>query len=235
MPGWLLPAAVSAVSGVLQNRSAKREAERNRDFQERMSSSAAQRSVVDYARAGLNPALAYERPSSSPGGSVASVEDVGAKVVSSAMAARQLAANVELTKAQTAKVNNESELLEHDVGLRQVTQNGEPSWRDEQIAARVARLRDFAHQGRLQPHDERLRELQVILQREATKRAGFIGETFEDASAVRDFIRRGFSSAGEAKKALDAWAEALRARGRASGPRMKFREAPVPPSGGKSW
>jgi len=163
----------------------------------------------------LNPALAYERTASTPGGSVAPVEDVGAKVVSSALAASQMKANVELTKAQTEKVQAESAMLAHDVSLRSVTAGNEPSWRDEQIAARVARLRDLAHQGALQPHDERLRALAVLMQRELLKRTSTIGETFEDADrardALREYMRSGFSSASDARKALDAWAEALNA------------------------
>jgi len=218
VPAWLAP-VISAVGGLVQNASSAREARKNRDFQERMSSTAAQRGVRDYSAAGLNPGLAYDRPASSPGGSMASVEDVGAKVVSSAMAAQQLRANVELTKAQTDKVQTEAEMAKHDLGLRSTSMAGEPSWRDEQLAVRVARLRDLAHQGALQPHDERLRALQVLLQREALKRGQFIGESFDDAAGVRDFIRRGFSSAGEAKTALDAWSEALRASARGAGPR----------------
>lgn len=211
---WL-SAGISAVGGVIQNISAAGQASKNRQFQERMSSTAAQRSVEDYRKAGLNPALAYERTASTPGGSVAPVEDVGAKVVSSALAAKQLAANVELTKAQTDKVRVESELQRHDLGLRSTTVNGEPSWRDLQIAERVARLRDLAHQGALQPHDERLRALAVMLQEQLAKRGGAFTESVEDADALRDsvrsFMQRGFSSASEAKKALDAWSAAVRA------------------------
>jgi hypothetical protein len=213
---WLVPAALSAIGGELTNRRASAEAAKNRRFQERMSSTAAQRSVQDYARAGLNPALSYDRPASSPGGSVAPVEDTAAKVVSSAMAAQQMKANVELTKAQTDKVQAEAAIAHHDADLRSTTRPGEPSWREAQVAERIARLRDLAHQGALQPHDERLRALQVELSRMQLKRSSFIGETFDDAERVRDFIKRGFSSAAEARRALDAWMEAIRANQRQS-------------------
>lgn len=211
----------------MTNRRASGEAEKNRRFQERMSSSAAQRAVADFRAAGLNPALAYDRPASSPGGSVAPVEDTAAKVVSSALAAQQMKANLELTRAQTDKVSAEASMVHHDADLRSSTRPGEPSWRDAQIAERVARLRDLAHQGALQPHDERLRALAVMMQRELLKRTSTIGETFEDADAardaLRDFMKRGFSSASEARKALDAWSEALQSSSRSAGPRAAKR------------
>lgn len=103
-----IPVIASLWGGSRANAANKKEAEQNRDFQERMSNTAVQRSVDDYTAAGLNPSLAYDRSASSPVGGVADIRDTIGNAVSSAQAwkaqkqAMEIAAtDLELRKEET--------------------------------------------------------------------------------------------------------------------------------------
>lgn len=106
--GALATGAADFIGGLFANRGNRREAEKNRDFQERMSSTAAQRAVKDYQAAGLNPALAYDRPASSPGGSQAQVENPVGRAISSGLSARAASQQVQVNQAAMEKMQAET-------------------------------------------------------------------------------------------------------------------------------
>lgn len=111
MPAWLAPLAAGAASlfgAERQNKLARQESERNRQFQERMRNTAWQSAVEDMRAAGINPALAYSKgPAASPGGSMASQVDAVTPAVSSAMQGKRMVEDLKLIRAQREKVEAE--------------------------------------------------------------------------------------------------------------------------------
>lgn len=103
----LLGGIFSGHSARRQNRQSREEAERNRQFQERMSSTAHQREVSDLRAAGLNPILSATGGSgaSSPSGNVAPISDTGASAVHTAMSLARLAADIKNIDATTERTN----------------------------------------------------------------------------------------------------------------------------------
>lgn len=133
---WLIPAILTAAGTLWQNREAGKQARKNREFQERMSSTAEQRRVDDLREARLNPALAYGGGASTPGGGQANVGNAIQDGVSSAQAARALQQQLKigdetlnLTRNQAHKTAVEGreaatriELLEQDRDFKKILQ-----------------------------------------------------------------------------------------------------------------
>lgn len=91
--GWsaLVP-FLPVIGSLMTNIWSSREASKNREFQERMSSTAHQRNIADMRKAGMNPALAQlgSGGASSPSGSSGHIQDMGPSVGSAAIVKAQL-------------------------------------------------------------------------------------------------------------------------------------------------
>lgn len=105
--GPLGAALITAGSGLITNIWNAREARKNRDFQERMSSTSHQREVRDLRAAGINPMIRSLSGASTPSGDRAQMDDVGSRAVTSALGAAQL----RLVNAQTDRETSSAQLL----------------------------------------------------------------------------------------------------------------------------
>ncbi len=111
--GALGGAAISGIGSLIGgsegDKRARREAKKQRTFQERMRNTQWQAAVEDMKAAGINPAIAYSKgPAASPSGAMAQQKDVISPAISSAMQMKRLQADVKNIETQNLKLAQET-------------------------------------------------------------------------------------------------------------------------------
>jgi len=107
----MITGGATLLGGLLTNSSAKAQARRQMEFQERMSNTAMRRMVADARAAGINPMLvAGSGGASTPQGAQAQIGNVLADAATSAVAAHAEARQERFQRAQAGGIQEQNEL-----------------------------------------------------------------------------------------------------------------------------
>lgn len=180
------------------NRTNRQIAREQMEFQERMSNTAAQRSVQDYQKAGLNPALAYERGASTPGGASTTVGNTIAAGISTAQQYAAFRTAQQQAKAELERTQNEiqGQRIENANKLTQGhvlnTQQQFFHQQAREIEQRI-RFNEIA-----QPADQRLRTAEALIREYAIPGA----KNSADFEKLLGAARPGIASAKTAAEIL---------------------------------
>lgn len=133
---------------MLTNKANAKLAREQMQFQERMSNTSAQRAVADYKAAGLNPALAYDRGASSPGGASTTLGDPVSAGLNSARASAVQRQQLQLQRETTALQNRKTvaEIEGQQIANANALQEGELRTWQARNAARLFTW-DFEDRG----------------------------------------------------------------------------------------
>lgn len=159
--GALLAGGASLVGGMINNASSAEQAHRNREFQQKMSSTAHQREVEDLRKAGLNPMLSAHGGASSPSGAVAQNQDVVSGAVNSGInAASQLKA-MTLTEAQKNNVVANTALASANARKANVEANNIEQLQMQALQDQLNTYRMNVQSGKMQITDQRKAEQEI--------------------------------------------------------------------------
>lgn len=198
--------ALSAYGQHRTNQANRAMAREQMQFQERMSSTAAQRSVEDYRKAGLNPALAYGQVASSPAGSTATMGDPINTGVSSAQSARALRQQLRIANDQAyEQLNYTKTLTEHEKA------KGANTLAEGRILEQQERENERAYQFQtaLQPSELALSAARALLTANEAAATGYSLPGLRNSAAFQEMLGLLAPSGRAAAGAVGALAPAL--------------------------
>lgn len=151
---WTTLGDIASLGG---NRAARKESQRDRRFQERMSNTSWQRGVQDMEAAGLNPALAYSQGgASSPGGAMAQQEGAAEGISTGLDVKRTMAElkNMKQTNRSLTYTADREQAINASLGITmnngRMTLNPNMPGIVRETSARIRQMENLAALGQMQ-------------------------------------------------------------------------------------